>query len=271
MCRKYLCLLSVLFTLGSFSLQATAETIKVGGTGSALGTMSLLMSEFQKTEPDVSITVVPNLGSTGSIKALAAGAIELALTSRPLRNEEQAQGLIAHEYGKTPFVLITNKTGVTNLATKEVVAIYAGQQTKWPDGSPIRLVLRPPTDSDNLILARFSPETEKAVTIAQARKGMVIAVTDQDAVESVQSSPGALGTSSLALILSERRSLTPLAINGVTPGVETLADKTYPYFKIMFVVTRKNTNSAAMRFVEFMHSADGRRILTENGHWVTEQ
>jgi phosphate transport system substrate-binding protein len=268
--RTYNGILSGLLALFCLSLPAQAEVIKVGGTGSALGTVRLLGDAFKQSDPNFSVTVVPNLGSSGSIRALVAGAIDLAVTSRALTEGEQIQGLVAHEYGKTPFVLIANGTTVTNISLKEVSDIYAGKKTQWSDGKPIRLLLRPAGDSDNLLLESISSEMKKALAIAHTREGMIEAVTDQDAVERLQTLPGAFGGSSLALLTSEQRPLTPLAIDGVTPSVATLANKTYPYFKTMFLVNKNQASPAVAHFVAFIQSPEGRRILTEHGHLVPE-
>ena len=220
----------VTLTVLYLPVNASAGTIRLGGTGSALGTMLILAEKFKQSDLQFTTTVVPNLGSSGGLKALATGVIDIALISRPLKDEEKALGLVAIEYGKTPFILATNKKGITGLIIKEAVEIYAGKQANWPDGSPIRLVLRPASDTDTSLLAGFSPEMKQAVESALSREGMVVALTDQDAVNQIEKLSGALGTTSLAIILSEKKTITPLAIDGVTPSVKTLADKIYPLY-----------------------------------------
>ena len=60
-----------------------AETLKIGGTGAALGTMRALADSYTKSRSsNVKIIFVPGLGSGGGRKALSAGAIDIALTSK---------------------------------------------------------------------------------------------------------------------------------------------------------------------------------------------
>lgn len=252
-------------------LVSVADPMKLGGTGSALGVMQHLIEAFQRTDPSASFVVVPNLGTAGGMKALAAGAIHLALTNRPPRGEEVAQGLVARAYGKTPFVLVTSKPGVSGLTVQQLAEIYAGKQRTWPDGSPIRLILRPANDGDTSILASFSTAMKQALDLAMAQEEMIIALTDQDSVNNVERLPGALGTASLALLLSERRSLTPLALDGVRPSVETLAEGSYPYMKTMYLVTKGSPDGPVARFIDFVASPAGRTILRANGHWVGDE
>ncbi len=68
-------LCSILFLCSG--LAAAAEQIKIGGSGAALGTVRLLAQEFGAQNPDIGITIVPNLGSSGGVKAVTAGAIGL--------------------------------------------------------------------------------------------------------------------------------------------------------------------------------------------------
>lgn len=245
---------------------AIAQQLKVGGTGSALGTMNALADAYRKKDPSFELTVVPNLGSSGGIKAVTAGAIDFAVVSRALKPEEAAAGMIPVEYGRTPFVVVTNKAGVTDVSVAQLVEIVSGRVSQWKDGSPIRLVLRPTSDHDNTLLSNFSPEMKQAVAAAHAREGMVIGVTDQDSANEAERLPGSIGTSSLALLLSENRKLQPIAINGIKPTIQALAQGSYPYVKPMYIVTKGKPAASVQRFVDFTLSAEGRELLARLGH-----
>lgn len=265
--RRFLATVLVFLGLVA-SATAHAETLRIGGTGAGLGTMRALAMEFSKTVP-VTVVVVPNLGSSGGLKALANGAVDMAVAARPLKAEETQQGLVAIEYGRTPFVIATTKKGAPGLKNVgELADIYAGRKSAWPDGEPIRLVLRPSNDSDSILLASFSPEMKLAVEGALVKSGMVIALTDQDAADAVEHTPGALGTASLALIYSEKRNMNVLSLNGVTPTPKTVADGSYPYSKAMYLVRKTGGKESVARFFEFMSSSRARQMLIDSGHWV---
>jgi len=103
---------------------------------------------------------------------------------------------------------------------------------------------------------------------AEQRKGMPFAVTDQDAADSIENIPGALGTGTLALILSEKREIKALSWNGMVPDPASLADGSYPFYKVYSVVTGPKTPPLAKDFAVFIQSATAREILVANGHWV---
>ena len=85
-----------------------ADTIKIGGTGGALGDMSRIADAYMRTHPDTRIVVVPrSLGGDGGIKALRAGAIDIALVIEPLSPDHSAAGLTAIPYAKSALVFAT--------------------------------------------------------------------------------------------------------------------------------------------------------------------
>ena len=74
------------------------ETIRIGGTGTGLGTMALIASAFQKKHPGIKIRIMSSIGSSGAIKATAQGALDIGLNGRPLNEEETRLGLVVTEY-----------------------------------------------------------------------------------------------------------------------------------------------------------------------------
>lgn len=248
---------------------ARAGALTIGGSGTGLGAMRLLAGAFESARPDVRITVVPSLGTGGGIRALADGAISLAVISRPLKDAERARGMTAIEYGRTPFVFATaKKDAPSGFTLQQFAEIYAGRMARWPGGEQLRVILRPRSDSDTAILEGMSPAMRRALEAARRRKGLKMAVTDQESAEAIGRIPGAIGTSTLALILSERHPLRALSVDGVDPSPRTIADGTYPYYKRLYMVAGPKTPAAARQFAAFVRSAEGRGILARTGHWV---
>ncbi|HZW36729.1 MAG TPA: substrate-binding domain-containing protein [Candidatus Deferrimicrobiaceae bacterium] len=243
-----------------------AETIRISGTGGAIGTMKLLGEAFRKAHPDVEFEFVPGMGSSGAVKAVLAGRLDIGLCGRSATGEERTRGVVDIMYAKTPFVFAVNrsvkKSGIT-LAT--AVEIYAGKRTRWEDGSRIRLILRPMMDSDIPVLKNMSRQMAEAVDTAQRRDGMIVAMTDQDAADAIELTPGGFGAMTLALILSEGREIRPLALNGTVPSLRSIMDGSYPYTKTFCLLTRENPSPAVRRFIEFVRSPKGASILAKYG------
>jgi len=258
-----LAILAVLLVSGPRS--AIAETIRISGTGGAIGTMRILGEAFRRANPGIRVAILPGIGSHGSVRAVLAGRLDVGLSARSLSGEERARGVVETRYARTPLVFGVNGTlKMTGLTLEGLAAIYAGERD-WENGNRIRLVLRPPEDTDIPALKRISPAMSAAVDIALRRKGMTMATTDHDAADAIESVPGAFGGTTLSLVLSEKRAFRVLALEGVVPSVRTMAERSYPYSKTFFMVTRKNIPASVRRFIDFVRSPAGAAILEKNG------
>lgn len=252
-----------------FCNAAASEGLTIGGTGAALGTMRLLANEFTARNPDITVTIVPNLGSGGSIKAVLGGVIGLAVTSRALKESEKKLGAVETEYARTPFVFaVSTQSWVTAVTARELADIYAGKMATWADGSPVRVVLRPASETDTTIVENISADIRRAVVAANARPGVRVAINDQDAANDIEKIPGAIGPSSLALIVSENRALRALKLDGIEPTALNAAAGTYPYYKSLFLVTGTKRPATVALFIAFVQSTVGRKIITNNGQWI---
>ncbi len=257
------CLLVFFLTLAA---SVCAETLTAGGTGSALESLRRLGSAFAKKEPGFVLSVLPSLGTGGAIKGLGAKSLDLGASSRPLKDSEKALGLNAIACAQTPVVLATNRRSEQATSTKQLEEIYSGKLARWSDASLLRLVLRPLSETDNQLLMGLAPGLKSALEAAATREGLTTAVTDQDAADLLERLPGSLGTSTLALILSEARPLQVLSLNGVAPWLKGAVNPAYPLLKPLYLVLRDDAKPATRRFVAFIQSPEGRSILEKIGY-----
>ena len=243
-----------------------AEAIKVGGTGGATRTITLLAEAYRQQTPGAQIVVLPRIGSRGAKKGLITGAVDVGFVAEPPSPAEAERGLAAFEYARTALVFATANGATPAMTSQAVIEAYAGQVTRWPDGRRLRLILRPAGGSDNAVLRNISPLFRQAVDTALKRDGMLIAATDQEAADAIASVPGALGTTTLALIVAEQRPLTALALDGVIPSMETIARGTYPHTKAIHVVVRhQEARPAVAGFLRFLQTPDARAIVAGTG------
>lgn len=243
-----------------------AGELLIGGSGSALGTMRRLAAEFEKKRPDVRVKVIPSLGGTGGIQALMAGKLTLGVSSRDLDDAQRARGLVSREIATSPFVFaVAPNTPVTDLTLDELAALFSGRTPTWADGTLVRPVLHPPYDIDTLMVRNMSPALDKAIQAAHLRPGRNIAITDADSADDVESIGGAIGTSSLALILSESRNLKAISVGGIAPTADNVQRGLYPYKKPLFLITQAIRSELTSAFIRFIDSAEGASILQSTG------
>lgn len=265
------CICFLMASAGAASTCLAGATIRINGSGSCLDLMKPLIQAYEKINHDVRIEMEPPLGSAGAVKALLAGSLDLAVNGRQLKPEEAAKGAArATLYGRTPLAIVAEKEcPVTAITTRELEKIYDGTTSRWRNGTAIRLVMRPREDVDTRIMRSLSPGMARAVNAAQARPGMIVAVTDSDAYQTVAKTPGALGAAGLTSILVNRLPLVTLSLNGVRPSPRTVASGAYPLAKEIIFVTRSVPPPAVRKFLDFVHSPQGRALAEKAGVLVT--
>ncbi|HJW73732.1 MAG TPA: substrate-binding domain-containing protein [Geothrix sp.] len=254
----------------AFGWSQGTQAIRINGTGSGLTLLKPIAEAYRRAHPEVRIDLGKPLGSSGAIKALLAGALDVAISSKPITAEASAKGARLWAYGKTPLALVAEAdVPVAGLTTHQLEDVLAGRMTRWPQGAPLRLVLRPEGDADTQILRAFSPAMNQAMSQAQARPGMLLAVTDPEATTLISRTQGACGVSGLASVLGDGFPLKVLSFNGVHPTPAALANGTYPLAKDLHVVITARTSEAALAFVDFLYSPQGRALAQTAGVWVT--
>jgi phosphate transport system substrate-binding protein len=163
-------------------------------------------------------------------------------------------------------VLITSHRSPGGLASAEVAARFNSPAAKWKDGSVIRIVLRPKSDSDTPVLGGMFPGMADAIEQARERPDVPVAATDQDNADLVERAPGSLAGSTFTQIKMEKRNLRFVAIDGVEPSPETLESGAYPYSKTFYFVLPEKKNALAEQFIAFLQTPAGHAALRETGN-----
>lgn len=258
--------LSLLLGFAGASQAEAAEVVRINGSGATLDIVEALAKEYRKRNPAISFVVDKPLGSSGAVKALLAGALDIVVSSKVLKREELARGAQSREYGKLPFAVVTaGDVGKNDISTMELEEIYAGKMTRWPNGETIRIILRPKEDIDTKILAGLSPRMERVVHEAHERPGMILAVTDPEANEDIAKTPGGLGTAAVCCVRCYKGKLKALSLNGKPANAKGVADGSYPLAKDMRFIITRNPTPAALDFLRFVYSDKGRAIARAEG------
>lgn len=263
----FICLVLSFVILSVVPTDALAgEKIRINGTGTGVELFKPLTEEYLKLNQDILFEIEKPLGSSGAVKALIAGALDIAVISKTLNPDEAAQGIKLHYFGKTPLVIVTgSNVPVKEISTLELEEIYSGRTRKWSNGENIRVVLRPLADTGTKILRGLSTGMGEAVTLAQSRRGMVIAMTDPESNRSVANMVGSIGTAGLTNVLIEKRALKILSLNGIMPTTASLADESYPLAKELFFATKEQISESEQKFLDFICSERGRAIAENLG------
>lgn len=244
---------------------AAAEAVQIGGTGSATGTIKEVGEAFTAAS-EIPVEVVTNLGSSGGIRAVADGVVDIAVSGRALKPDEIAAGLTQIVFARTPFVLVTSHRSPNGLKSVEVAKIFKSVQSTWSDGTPIRIILRPRSESDTKVLGELFPGVGAAIEAARLRPDVPVAGTDQDNADMAEAVEGSLVGATFTQIKSEKRNLRFVALDGVEPTLENFENGTYPFGKTLYLITSVNKSPKTERFLAFLQSPQGMKILRATGN-----
>lgn len=245
---------------------ASAETIIVAGSDALLASIANLADAFRKSRPDTQFRFVYELGSDGSVRAVGAGAVHVAVALRALGDEKRALGLGERELGTTPIALV-GPADVTleSMTIEQVAAVWRGEVKAWPDGRPIHSVLRNRSAAINAVVREAGPVLGDGLEAAMRRPGTDIEFSDRAMARQLEFAPGALGTMALAQITSEQRSVHVIALADVRPTLDAAAAGTYPLIATVHLVLSPRSPGAARQFVAFATSEAARPLLLQNG------
>lgn len=241
---------------------AAAEKLRLGGTGTATGMLKHVGAVFAAANP-VQFEVIPGLGSSGAIQALADGKLDIAVSARPLKANEIAAGLKQVALLRTAFVLATSQRNPNGFKTANLVGVFSSSMPTWADGTPIRVILRPRSETDTALLGQMAPGMDKAIEAMRLRPEIPVAATDQDNADMAERTPGSLTGTTMTQLKAENRRLQIVRVDEVEPTTVNVETGAYPFWKKLHFILRPNGSAVAQQFMEFLRSLPGEKALRE--------
>ena len=243
-------------------LQALAETVKIEvvGTGDGLEILRAIASYYSKANPQVLIEAPPSVGSGGGIAAVGSGRAVLGRVARELTEVEREAGIVYTPIARLPSTFFTHpNVQVASITVEQLADIYSGHITNWkivggPD-HPIRVIRREDIDSTLIVLRNTMPGW-KTLAITERSK---IALTTQDAIETAQKVPGAIGFAPYSKDLQS--GVAVLKIGGIHP-----LQPEYPSTNVLALIhmDRMITHHAA-DFLKFSVGEQAGEVISHYG------
>ncbi|MCL2454434.1 MAG: substrate-binding domain-containing protein [Micrococcales bacterium] len=210
---------------------------------------------------------------------LAEGEVDLILAYEPsaetrAKVDPRGRNLESHAIGRDALVFLTNEDNpVDSLTAEQVRDIYTGKITSWsqvggPD-VPIMAFQRPEVSGSQTLMRKLvmgdATMTDPPTELVAAEMGSLV-----DGVASYANSSNALGYSVFYYVSNQYAvdGIKLIAIDGVTPSNETIADGTYPWVNEFYVVVRADepADSPARKIVEWLGTDPGRQTIKDAGY-----
>jgi phosphate transport system substrate-binding protein len=242
------------------SKAAVSGEINGGGSTSVQKIIDAAGSEYTALNPNVKFTY-SGTGSSDGIKGAAADTYSFGCSSRDLKTEEQP-GLKVTTFAYDGIALIVNPANtVTNLSKAQLTKIFTGEITNWSEvggtDAPIVVVSREDGSGTRTATEELLGFAEKLKADATIKEG------NGNVQTTVAGNVNAIGYVSLTFV---DKTVTAVNVDGVKASVDNVLNKTYTLSRpFLIFYDEKKTDPATLAFIDFMMSADGQKIVTQEG------
>ena len=260
--KKIVCILLALVMLVGAGMSALAEgSVSTDGSTSMQKVIGALGEYFTNENLDVNFTYNPT-GSGSGITAVLEGRCDIGLSSRALKDEEKAEGLVETVLAYDGIAIIVNPDNpLTDIDLDTLAKIYKGEITNWKDVGG--------SDEEIVVIGREagSGTRDGFESITDTKDACVYRqelTSTGDVITAVSQNPAAIGYASLA---SVKDTVKALSVGGVVPTEETVKDGTYPVQRPFVLVTREGVelSETAQKFFDFATSIEAADIISAAG------
>lgn len=240
--------------------------------------------EYKKVKPDVAIAVSGGGSGTG-VAALINGTVDIANSSRKIKEEEKQQAI--KNTGKEPqefvvgldalAVFVHPSNPLTGLTIEQIACIYGdgGKCDTWADVKAGTIV---PGCQDNKII-RVSRQSNsgtyqyfREAILGEGRdfkQGSMDLNGSRESIDLVEKTPCAIGYSGMGYLNKNVKAVcVQKDASGacISPTLETATDKSYPIARELYMYTSGNPSPEVKAYMDWTMSDAARDIIIKSGY-----
>jgi phosphate transport system substrate-binding protein len=216
-----------------------------------------LKKSFEQQFPGTTINTQAG-GTDKGIQALPDGSADIAAISRPLKPQEQSQGLAAVPVTQDAIAIVVGDKNPfrKGLTREQVVGIFQGKITDWSvvGGQPgtIRVINRPTFSGTH--------EAFQELVLKGGQFGTTPNITTlpQDATTPLLRALGSngIGYATFAQVANQQTVRT-VSVDGLTPEASS-----YPYQRTLYYAYKKPASPQVQAFLGYATSPQGKQAIT---------
>ena len=240
---------------------ALSGTVSTDGSTSMEKVINSLGESFMAANKDVKFTYNPT-GSGSGIQAVTEGRCDIGLSSRALKDDEKASGLVETVLAYDGIAIVVSpENPVSDLDVETIAKIYTGEITNWKDvgGDDAEIVLIGREAGSG---TRDGFESITGTKDACAYRQEL--TSTGDVINTVSQNPDAIGYASLSAVGESVKALT---VGGVKASEATVKDGSYVVQRPFVLVTKEGTelSPAAQAFFDYAISPEVADIIANAG------
>jgi phosphate transport system substrate-binding protein len=249
------------------STTAAPVSIKVGGSTSTVGLLTLLETNYAASNKNVKVTQLKPGQSESIVEGIKLGVVDVGTISKAaLKKETHTSMLNSREIVQDLLLVATHPsvTKVKNLTTKNLQDIYSGRISNWQQlGGPnakIVLLDRPEDESAKQILRKYYLGTD-----LKNSPQAVVFRKEGELIGAIEITPYSIGAFSLAYAVSHQLPVNRLSLNGFAPTPANFTAKKYPMVREIAIVWHKNASAATQDFIQYIASPPAISAIAQAG------
>ena len=252
------------------------DVLRVSGS-TTVNPVAADAAEVLRGREDVTITVDTQGGSAGGLQQLAAGQIDVAMSSKAVgdKDREAAPDVDFTEtlIGQDAVGIVVDRAvvdgGLTRLTKAELQRLFEGRVANWeelggPD-LPVFVYDKEPGRGTREVLDTYLYGKDGTAPPPPDSDSFAIVGGNEETRTKLLSTPGAVGPLSSAFVADEP-DLALLGVDGVEPTPATIADGSYALSRPLFLVTDGQPTGLARTFIDHVLSDEGQQLLTRHGY-----
>ena len=240
---------------------ALSGTVSTNGSTSMEKVIGALSEQFMTDNSGVSVTYDAT-GSGAGIEAASNGSADIGLSSRALKDEEKASGLVGTTVALDGIAVIVNPANkVADLTVEQIAQIFTGEITDWSqlggEAGTISCIGREAGSGTR--------DGFESITKTKDACKMDQELTSTGAViEAVAGNPNAIGYASLSALKDTVKAVT---VGCVACTEDTVLDGSYAIQRPFVFVTKDSAalSAQAQAFFDFATSAAANDLIRAAG------
>lgn len=245
----------------------SAERIVVDGSTGVAPLVTALAKAYREQHPAAAVEIGKGLGTKARIKALADGTIDIAMASHGLVADQLVrQGMAVHEIAKIAVVFgVNSSVPITGLADNQVCDIYTRKLLNWKELGGPDLPVAPRTRPDTEVDTEVVRANVACLARLQMPEEVHVTPKSGDMAKELARTAGAIGMTTTTVTERSQGRIKPLALNTIEPSAENVRSGAYRLTRESFLVTKATPPPAVARFLEFIRSPEGKRVISASG------
>jgi phosphate transport system substrate-binding protein len=262
----YIMMAALIIALPIAIVHGAGNNITIKGSTTVLPVAQAASEVFMEKNPDVNISVQGG-GSGVGIASLLDKTTDIATSSRKIKTEEidkaKTSGVFPNEIAIAfdgIAVIVHPSNPVKGLTKTQIKDIYTGKVSNWSEvgGKNAKIVVV----SRDTSSGTFEAFEALALNKEKVRPDALTTASNQGVAQTVAQTPGAIGYVGHGFLSPKIKAVT---VDKIECTKQTIQSEKYPLSRYLYVYTDGKPAKNVQKFINFLLSAEGQKLVVEEG------